>query len=39
MIKIIVSLAMLLASSIVSSQNQPQNIQTQQDDLEDRSGN
>jgi len=33
MIKIIVSLAMLLASSIVTSQNQPQNIQTQLDSI------
>ncbi|MFV8282770.1 DUF6624 domain-containing protein [Christiangramia marina] len=33
MIKIIVSIAMLLASSIVTSQNQPQNIQTQLDSI------
>ncbi|WP_298529108.1 DUF6624 domain-containing protein [uncultured Christiangramia sp.] len=33
MIKIIVSLAMLLASSIVTSQNQSQNIQTQLDSI------
>ena len=33
MIKIIVSLAMLLASSIATSQNQPQSIQTQLDSI------